>query len=260
MPGLTRDQHHRYFYDDGTRQVGPLPSVTTLIGILDKSGPLVGWAKRETAACAVRNLDMLNSMVASGGKAAAQEWLSKIPDFQRDEAADLGSRVHALAEAEIRGDPIQPTGLEVPFVRQWRSFMDDVQPQILYSEAMVANVTEGFAGTFDLGVLLDGQPTLLDIKTGKSIYPEVGLQLAGYDLMEFTAKPDDPTPVPLPKWTRYGVVHLQPDGWRLVPYMITDADRQAFRDAARLWHWNKSRAPLIMGSPVTHEILGGVTP
>jgi hypothetical protein len=67
--GLTRDAKHRYTWNDGRLVAGPLPSVTTVLGVLDRSGPLVGWAKRETAACAVRNLDTLATMRAAGGPA-----------------------------------------------------------------------------------------------------------------------------------------------------------------------------------------------
>src|SRR5664280_1089213 len=64
--GLVRDARHRYSWNGG-----PLyPSVTTILGIKDKPA-LVGWAKRETAACAVRNLDVLDRMVRSGGAQAA---------------------------------------------------------------------------------------------------------------------------------------------------------------------------------------------
>ena len=48
--GLTRDERHVYGYNDGQVVRYPIPSVTTIIKLIDKSGPLVGWAKRETAA------------------------------------------------------------------------------------------------------------------------------------------------------------------------------------------------------------------
>jgi len=58
-PGLWRDEAHNYFYGGN----GPFASVTTVTGTLDKSAPLVGWAKRETAACAIRNHDMIGEMM-----------------------------------------------------------------------------------------------------------------------------------------------------------------------------------------------------
>ena len=69
--GLTRTPKHIYTWRTEAFDSGPLPSVTGILNIVDKSGALVGWAKRETAACAVRNLDMLAKMRESGGDAAA---------------------------------------------------------------------------------------------------------------------------------------------------------------------------------------------
>src|ERR1035437_5876964 len=76
--GLVRDARHRYSWNGGSLY----PSVTTILGIKDKPA-LVGWAKRETAACAVRNLDVLERMVRSGGPQAAVDWLKRIPDYAR---------------------------------------------------------------------------------------------------------------------------------------------------------------------------------
>src|SRR5665811_2028211 len=113
--GLVRDARHRYSWNGG-----PLyPSVTTILQIKDKLA-LVGWAKRETAACAVRNLDVLERMVRSGGPQAAVDWLKRIPDYARDASADLGSAVHAAAEAIARGEPV-PLAEEVgPFIAAYR--------------------------------------------------------------------------------------------------------------------------------------------
>src|SRR5664280_574677 len=123
--GLSRTAGHVYSWNDGANVYAPLPSVTTVIGVLDKSGPLVGWAKRETAACAVRNLDMLVRMREAGGDAAAVNWLKKIPDYQRDSAADVGSRIHALAEQINRGLEPAVSADEAPFIDSYRRFLAD---------------------------------------------------------------------------------------------------------------------------------------
>lgn len=251
-PGLRRDQHHRYYYGS----TGPLPGVTSIVKVVDRSGPLVGWAKRETAASAVRNLDMLQQMVRDGGKDSAQQWLSRIPDYQKDEAADIGQRVHALGDAINRGEDIQPTGIEVPYVAQYRAFLADVRPvQLLATEALVCNLTVGYGGTLDSGWLIDGIPTLLDIKTGKGVYDETALQLAGYANAEFTGTPDDPTQVPLPAWQRYGVLHLRPDGWSLIPYDVTPETFEAFKAALTIYRWLKDTAAWTKGTPITEGVL-----
>src|SRR5450759_1104644 len=106
--GLTRTADHRYAWRDNRTSVTNIPSVTTILKVVDKSGPLTGWAKRETAACAVRNLDVLVRMRETGGDTAAVNWLKGIPDFKRDSAADVGTRVHLFAEQLARGEEPDP--------------------------------------------------------------------------------------------------------------------------------------------------------
>jgi hypothetical protein len=249
--GLWRDEHHRYFYGDK----GPYPSVTTIAKVLDKSGPLVGWAKREVAACAIRNHDLISQMLSQdGGKEAAESWLRGIPDYQRDTSAELGTRIHDLVHQDIMGRDIAPTGVEVPYMRAWRRAVGHIKPKTLLSEAMVINIGEGFGGTLDLGWVIDGVDTLVDIKTGARVYNEVAIQLAGYDIAEFTATPEDPKPVQLPSWKRYAVLHLQPDDWSLIPVDVNDEARAAFRSAIALSDYTKSYAPCALGRPIKEGV------
>src|SRR5450755_3079832 len=128
--GLTRDGRHRYAWNGGPL----LPSVTTILGIKDKPA-LVGWAKRETAASAVRNLDVLTRMVQHGGPQAAVDWLKKIPDYQRDTSANLGSAVHAAAESIARGEPLEIDDAVRPFVDTYRrDFLEVFRPRFLAAE------------------------------------------------------------------------------------------------------------------------------
>lgn len=244
--GIDRDEHHNYYVDGK----GPLTSVTRIVRALDRSGPLVGWAKREVAACAVRNHDMVSQLIATGGKDQAASWLANIPDYQRDEAADLGSRVHVLADAIARGEDVHPTGVEVPYVRAYRKFLRAVNPQIVASEQMVANLSYGYGGTFDLAAYVDGVLTLLDIKTGKAVYAETALQLAGYASAEFTGSPGDATRHPLPAFLRYGVVHLQPDDWTLIPYDVNTETILAFRACIILNDWQRDLSRWTQGTPI----------
>ena len=126
--GASRDARHVYAFKDAKVAVEGLPGVTGIIKTVDKSGPLVGWAKRETARSAVDNLDMLQTMKAASGRDATIEWLKRIPDYQRDTAADLGSAVHAFAEQIARGESIVVTEAEQPYVEAYRRFLADWQP------------------------------------------------------------------------------------------------------------------------------------
>src|ERR1035437_6958266 len=195
--GLVRDARHRYSWNGS-----PLyPSVTTILGIKDKPA-LVGWAKRETAACAVRNLDVLKRMVRSGGPQAAVDWLKRIPDYARDASADLGTAVHAAAEAIARGESA-PVAEEVhPFVAAYRrDFLEAFQPRFIAVEAMVCSERYEYGGTADAFAEIDGEIWLLDYKTGAGVYPDTALQLAGLARAQFIGYPGDPTQYPLPAAT-----------------------------------------------------------
>ncbi|HLX34682.1 MAG TPA: hypothetical protein VKR30_05495 [Candidatus Limnocylindrales bacterium] len=244
--GLVRDSRHRYSWNGGTL----MPSVTTILGVKDKPG-LVGWAKRETAACAVRNLPMLARMAETGGPTAAVEWLKRIPDFRRDAAADLGTRVHAAAEALAKGQAARIDPEVEPFVAAYvRDFLERFEPRILGSETLVANLRHEYGGTADLWAEIDGETWLLDLKTGSGVYPDVALQLAGLARAQFIGRPGDPEQHALPVATRFGVVHVRPEGARLVPVVVDRAAVAAFLDARRLFAWDAGPARMAVGEPV----------
>ncbi len=246
--GLSRDKAHRYFWNGQ----GPLTSITTAIKALDKSGPLVAWSKRETAACAVRNVDMLATLVQTGGPQAAIDWLKRIPDYQRDSAADLGTRVHALAESIELGHDPDIASDEAPYVAAYRQWRADYSPIVHASEYLVCSLTHGYAGTGDLNVTLAGTRWALDIKTSKGTYPETGLQLAAAVNAEFAGRPGDPNQYTVPPADRCGVLHLRPDGtYGLVPYAVTPDTFRAFLTALDLWRWLQGEAKAIVGQPLT---------
>lgn len=246
--GLTRDAAHRYYLDGE----GPIPSVTTITKVYSTGDALVGWAKRETAACAIRNLELLTTMVQDGGKAAAQSWLQGIPDYQRDSAADLGSRVHALAEATVRGEDVEATPDEAPFVDSYRRWLDEVGPDFIALEEMVCSTTHGYAGTLDAIGLIDGERWLLDIKTGKSIYDEAAYQMVGYARADFIGRAGDPTRYAIPRVDRFGIIHVRPERTRLVPYSVTDETWEGFLACLRL-HQLKGHLRSMKGEDYTRE-------
>jgi hypothetical protein len=248
--GLTRDAAHVYTWNDGEKISGPLPSVTTILRVVDKSGPLVGWAKRETAACAVRNLDMLVRMREAGGDAAAVAWLKAIPDFQRDSAADIGTRVHRLVEQLARGETPEVTAEEAPFVEAYRRFLALYRPRFLAVEEMVVSLRHQYGGTLDAIAVIGRETWLLDVKTGTGLYPETGLQLAAYGAADFIGRPGIPHRFRLPRASRYGVVHVRPEGARLVEYHVDRGTVAAFLQARRLFAWVGGPGKSVLGDPV----------
>jgi hypothetical protein len=249
--GLTRDASHVYTWNDGAKVYGPFPSVTTVLRVIDRSGPLTGWAKRETAACAVRNLDVLARMRESGGDAAAVAWLKSIPDYQRDSAADIGSRIHRLAEQIARGGEPEASADEAPYVAAYRGFLDAFKPRFLAIEEMVVSLKHSYAGTLDAVLLLDGEVWLVDLKTGAGLYPETGLQVGAYASADFIGRPGTPRRFRLPRATRFGVIHVRPEGARLVEYHVDHGTFAAFLEARRLYEWLRGPAKTAVGAVVT---------
>jgi hypothetical protein len=244
--GLVRDARHRYSWNGG-----PLyPSVTTILGIKDKPA-LVGWAKRETAACAIRNLEVLERMVQSGGAQAAVEWLKRIPDFQRDASADLGTAVHAAAETIARGEPVSISDEVRPFVAAYRrDFLEVFRPRFIAVEAMVCSERYEYGGTADVFAEIDGEIWLLDYKTGTGVYPDSALQLGALARAQFIGRTGDPTRYPVPAASRFGILHIRPEGARLLPVTVDRATVAAFLDARRLFGWDAGPAQNVIGQPI----------
>jgi len=253
-PGLTRDERHIYSWNDGLTVRSPIPSVTTVIKLIDKSGPLVGWAKKAVAECAIRNLDALTAMRKEGGDQSAIEWLKRLPDYQRDRAADRGSQVHAIAEQIVRGTPpsIIPEELG-PYVAAYHGFLKEWEPKFLAVEQMVCSLRYDYAGTFDAIAVIAGVRWLLDIKTSSGVYSETALQLAAYGAAEFIGRPGDPVKYRIPKVTRYGVIHVVPEGAELVPYAVDKGTFATFLRAREVWAWTQGPAKEIVGRPLTKE-------
>lgn len=247
--GLFRDAQHRYYWNGE----GPLPGVTGVIGVLDKPA-VVAWAKRETARCAVDNHQFVEDMLARGGKPAAIEWLSRIPDYQRDTAADLGSAVHRHAESLAHGNALTVEPEHSAHVVAYQRFLADHRPTFVAVERMVANLTAGYGGTFDAIADIGGVRWLLDIKTSKGAYAETAMQLAAYANAEFIGDVGDPRRYAIPQIDRYGVVHIRPEqyarGYALIPYSVGQTEYDAFLACLTLTRWKAQRAASVKGEPV----------
>jgi hypothetical protein len=275
--GLWRDEGHHYFVsalldDDHWVEVGPLASVTTVLDPMKATGPLVGWAKREVAAAALRNLDRLAEMVKESGVDSAAKWLTSIPDYKRDTAAYAGSEAHLIAEAYANGQVIHAS-VASPKVRQYLAWSQLWQPRYVGIEMMVVNFTHGYAGTGDLWADLptgagsewatgrygekilvkpgEYELWLLDIKTGnlaKGPYDEHWLQLAGLHGAKnqmWTGSPGKAELTPAPRATRFGILHLAEDKATLWEGQVGPAEFETFLASKRAYDWLTERAKSV---------------
>jgi hypothetical protein len=257
--GLWRDDAHRYYanYPDHPKANGlAMPGVTSVISKVDKSGPLIAWAKGVTADAALDNLERVSDMAAKNGRSVAKAWLTSMATAESDRAKDLGSRVHLLAEQIERGATPDVEPIAVPYIDAYRRFRADYAPVFKSLERFVANLDRGYGGTFDWLAYLDlgrgPKLTLGDTKTGKGVYAETRLQLAALGAAEFIGLPNDPKRYPLPKIEQYALLHVRPEayarGYQLYRVDVNQADRDAFFGALAIYRWSEQRPS--KGEPV----------
>lgn len=111
------------------------------------------------------------------------EAASKQPDKVKEEAADIGSQVHAAIESIIKGEePSVPETIKNP-VAEFRTWFAGTKTKIVAQELAVGSVKHQFGGRLDaLGLRFIGGKWrfgIADWKTSSGIYEEMALQVAG---------------------------------------------------------------------------------
>jgi hypothetical protein len=176
-PDANGRSKRRCYLVDGEK----LPSVTTILGMLDKPG--LPWAAEKlTVAAAIElaregelpvNVMGALSRMGARGLRFRQIW---------DQKAERGHLSHADLIALMLGEEVRPLSEFLPeergFIQGGASWVADFRPVVHEHEQMVASVKHGFAGrpdfTATLGIktLPDGSPAprgvgLFDVKTSE---------------------------------------------------------------------------------------------
>lgn len=235
-------------------------SVTTVLDALPKPA-LMYWAAKLVAEFSVKNLEVLQNLVDHGDTVGAIQLAKGAPNRDRDKKADVGTAVHEAVEALILDKPLPDWDSTVAkHMDHFLQFVKDWDVTFEASEAQVYNRAERYAGTFDFTAIIPRLPDfgyagprcLGDVKTGKGIYPEVGLQLAAYAHGEFIGLPNG-TEVPNPKYDVGAALHLRPGGYKLVPARIDDDIFLAFKYVREVWRFINETADDVLGVPLTSE-------
>lgn len=157
------------YYLNGTR----VPSVTTIISRFKESGALIQWAYKQ-------------------GKEGRELYA------ERDTAADIGTLVHSLVEADIHQQPHPPIppDLEQRVISgysAWRDWWAQSRLEIVATELQLVSTEHGYGGTPDaIGKDVHGRLVLLDWKTSNAVYPDHLIQLAAYVHLWDENHPDEP--------------------------------------------------------------------
>ncbi len=161
-------ESHAY-YVNGKRKTG----VTTLIGIIDKSRPLIIWATELAR-------DYLLSK-----KEVSKEDIYKAVNLhaeKKQEAADIGTQIHDWVEKHIKGEnPEMPESKEAQIgVTAFLQWKEENKVSFLSSERVVYSKKHDYIGKMDIEAKVNGKLCLIDIKSSNGLYNTYNLQTAAY--------------------------------------------------------------------------------
>lgn len=250
QPKHARDTPRGRYYLDPAG--GPeLVSVTNVIDTaVNKSMALIPWGVKLTVEYALDRWNVLTERVVDDRTELTKE-LKAVHKDVREQAADLGDRVHNAAEARALHAPIPDDPEVAPFLAQFdlwlASWGIDLDKHIEATEITCLHRRLGYAGTADLMVWLPTGPGgrlelwLIDYKSSatrsaRSVYPENTLQLAALRYCESVLLPDD-TEQPMPRIERAGVLNLRAGSHALVPMPADRIAHRAFRGALETTKW-----------------------
>ena len=227
-----------------------VPGVTSILNGLPKPF-LQYWSAKMVAQFAVDNFSAYSSLIMNGQKQAAIDLLKAAPRRYTTERANIGSDAHDLFERMGRGEDV--TGTVHPdlqgYVDRFNEFLDAFQPNFLMQEETVWSNTHRYAGSFDAIAEIGGEIVVIDHKTTKAVYAEVGLQLAAYRYADHIVRPDGNT-VPLPKGITGGaVLHIHPDKYELIPMRCDEAVFEHFLTLRAQFEWDDF-SKTVVGKPL----------
>ncbi|MEV7770463.1 hypothetical protein [Kitasatospora sp. NPDC086791] len=245
-----------------------LRRVTTILDQGEPNPALMFWSANHTARLAIDSLPrLLANSRTSEEREESYDWLRKGHVRMKDERADVGGAVHRVIESTILGTPMPMDIVNDPelaaYLRHFQAFVRDWEIVFEASEMVVANPDEGYAGTLDflfysrLIARLLGVPseTLFkgDTKTGgeldkKGVYPKAALQMAAYRRAQVCWLRSGEQ-IPMPAVHSTGIVlHLRPEGYRVIPLECGDAVFDAFLQVKKVADWTSGLSKTVIGS------------
>jgi hypothetical protein len=221
-----------------------VPSVTTIISGGVPKPALPRWAAKSAAEYAAKSWDTLAPLDAD----ERVTLIKGAPWRESGRAADLGSLIHDAIDCWLSDAPLPDWPADAEgFMAGFTDFLSEREPHVVHTEGTIWNREHGYAGTFDLLAVINGRLTLIDHKTGKGVYPEVALQLSALAHGEVIVAPDG-SEQPMPAVDLFGVLHLRPRSWALVPVTPTGVSFDAFLAAKQITEWTRDVAPGVLGA------------
>lgn len=217
------------------------PSITTVMKSM--ANPNVeAWKLRQAADYANLYWDEMGDW----HPAQRKEAMIGAHEAYSGEKSALGTLVHEICEALIKGNPVAIPKEASSYVAQFGRFIMEKKPRFILSEFTVWSRTLEYAGTADFLAEIGGKMVLCDIKTGKGTYPDYGLQLAALKYADFLVTPACEEK-DMPKVDELALLHLRPRGWKLIPIRRELACFKAFCAARDLFWWKREVADHVLG-------------
>lgn len=246
----------RFYVHPSTRQ--KVPGVTSVVGMLPKDF-LKFWAAKLVAETAVDNAGTVVQMMLSGEREGAVDWLKRAPQRNTGAASDIGTDAHDIFEKMARGQKLGRLHPDMkPFAKWYGEFLTKANPEFLHLEETVWSDGYGYAGSFDAIATIDMRPfggdgyetVIIDNKTTRSgVHAEVALQLSAYRHADYLLT-EDGGQAELPHIDGGAVLHVRPEGWKLVPVRCDYEIFQAFQALLKVFHWDKDASKTVIGKPV----------
>lgn len=160
---------HQYWVD-GKRKTG----VTTYLGIIDKSRPLMIWAT-----------ELFRDFLLDLKEPITEEHIFRgcsLHEERKEEAAAIGDEVHGWIEQYVKGQtPEMPERKEAQIgVNAFLDWVAANKVKFVSSERVVYSRTYDYIGKMDIEAKVNGKLCLIDIKTSNALYNTYGLQTAAY--------------------------------------------------------------------------------
>ena len=229
-------------------EVGLLPSVTNILGVINKPA-LMGWAAKverelvvSTSADLYEDIKGTPQMSRAAYLLTLANRLGKAKASQKEmtAASEIGSQAHALIEWTLRGQLMQKVGPSPRITDKaqwafmaWEDWRKTVNLKPIAVEQVIWSRKHGYAGTLDLLAEVEGVLTVIDWKTGKAVYGEAHLQNAAYRQAIREMGHGDPKQgliVRLPKVEsdpNFEVVSAKPENLQFPKFL----------DAMSVWEW-----------------------
>jgi len=199
-----------------------------------------------------------------------EEWVALIVEQSGNidrGAMDLGTAVHSAAELAMRGyDVPERWPIEVePYMHHFTRWLEAYQPAILRTEQACFHFGLGYAGTLDLILALGTDLWLVDIKSGQSVDPYTGMQLAAYKRAphygpavrvedekgrRYYERPEFAQTEPALETTRTAVLHLRPTGYTFREVASGEAEWQGFLAAQTLYLYELEHLTNALGPKI----------